>query len=73
MTIQILFEIGEKVWFIHSKTMKATQAKLKAVKIHYDVNGSQVKYCLDIEPLPNGAEFYVHNVFSTKENLLKSL
>lgn len=33
MKIEIPFEIGDKVWFIHPKTMKAKESILKGIKI----------------------------------------
>jgi hypothetical protein len=79
MKIEIPFEIGDKVWFIHPKTMKATNCMLKGLKTETEVSSTslkaetKIKYQIDTLPLKNEEKFYVWNVFKTKEELLKSL
>lgn len=80
MKIEIPFEIGDKVWFIHPKTMKACQSIFKGLKIEKEkllsnspVIATKIKYQLDVLPLLNGEKFYVFDIFKTKEELILSL
>lgn len=87
MKIEIPFEIGDKVWFIHPKTMKATQSVLKELKVEIEPNNdyetnanptkpvsiTKTKYHLDMPTPKNEDKFYVWNIFKTKEELIKSL
>lgn len=71
MKIEIPFEINEEVWYLDPKLMKGKKAKLKGIKAVIDWQGQKIKYNLDL-PSPN-EEFYVTNVFKTKEDLIKSI
>lgn len=88
MKIEIPFEIGDNVWFIHPKTMKAGQSRLKGLKVEVKPNNNympigsdesrpmtetKIKYNLDNFYNPNEQEFYVWNIFKTKDDLIKSL
>lgn len=89
MKIEIPFEIGDKVWFIHPKTMKATESRLKGLKVEIEPNSNympigndelrpktetKIKYHVYIPPLnQNEDKFYVWSIFKTKEDLIKSL
>ena len=71
MKIEIPFNIKEKVWYIDPRTFKAKEANIKGIKATVDADGQKVKYNLDIAS-PND-EFYVWNVFKTKQELLNSI
>lgn len=73
MTIQINFEIGDKVWFIHPKNIKVNNAILKGVKTQTNEEGCKIKYHVDMPPIGGTEEVYVWEVFKTKDDLLKSL
>lgn len=79
MKIEINFEIGETVWFISPKNMKACSATLKGIKFHKTSDSEQIKYQVDLpaknanELKFNEPEFYVWAIYKSKEDLLKNL
>ncbi len=73
MKIEINFEIGDKIWFIHPKTMKATQALLKGVKCYIAKGEENIEYNLHPPVATPLEKMYVWNIFKTKEDLIKSL
>lgn len=74
MKVEIDFEIGDQVWFIHPKTMKAHTAILKGLRADIeDGFVNKIKYQLDVPALKNEEKFFVWAIFKTKEDLLKSL
>lgn len=73
MKIDIPFEIGDQVWFIHPYTMKAMQEKLRGLTYKTSSIETKIKYNLENYYNPNDQEFYVYNIFKTKEDLINSL
>lgn len=73
MKIEIPFEVGDMVWFIHPKLLKATHAKLKSIKTHTEDASTKIKYNMDVPLIGGSEEVYVWSIFETKEKLLQSL
>lgn len=74
MKIEIDYEIGDMVWFIHPKTLKAVQAVLLGIKIHATKGDVKIKYHVDAKMLTTTTEeTYTWNVCKTRESLLKTL
>lgn len=73
MTIEIPFEIGETVWFIHPKYCNAAKARLNKIKTETTEKETKVKYNVEIQVVANEEGTYVWSIFKTKEDLIKSL
>lgn len=73
MKIEINFEINDKVWFIHPKSLKVMQANLKGLKAVVTSEGTNIKYNIDVPLIGGAEEVYAFNIYKTKEDLIKSL
>lgn len=74
MTIETKYNIGDEVWFMFDNSAKNSRIAKIELTVEEDMCGEAVCHCIFYQLFGKYDKLYPqHDLFSTKEELLKSL